>query len=59
MTEGGKVSACPECNDAIATGGLTLGEIVHCNDCGAELELVKEDPPVLELAPEIEEDCGE
>lgn len=35
------------------------GEIVQCEDCGAELEVVGLNPLVLELAPEEEEDWGE
>ncbi len=35
------------------------GEIVQCEDCGAELEVVSLNPVTLELAPEEEEDWGE
>nr|WP_246062430.1 lysine biosynthesis protein LysW [Haloactinospora alba] len=34
-------------------------EIVVCEDCSSELEVVAVDPPVLALAPEVEEDWGE
>ena len=35
------------------------GEIITCPDCGAELEVVSENPLKLELAPKEEEDWGE
>ena len=35
------------------------GEILVCPDCGAELEVVSEQPFRLELAPKEEEDWGE
>ena len=53
-------AACPECAAAIALADDTLpGEIIQCPDCGVELEVVSVDPPVLDLAPEEEEDWGE
>lgn len=51
---------CPECGAAVALAADTMAsEIVACPDCGAELEVVSLDPPVLALAPEVEEDWGE
>lgn len=38
---------------------LEIGEILDCMTCGAELEVVDVSPPVLEQAPELEEDWGE
>ncbi|WP_254861776.1 lysine biosynthesis protein LysW [Halovivax gelatinilyticus] len=35
------------------------GEILDCTTCGAELEVIETAPPVLERAPELEEDWGE
>ena len=35
------------------------GEIITCPDCGAELEVVSENPLQLEFAPQEEEDWGE
>ena len=35
------------------------GEIIECEECGAELEVVSEDPLEFALAPEEEEDWGE
>jgi alpha-aminoadipate carrier protein LysW len=36
-----------------------IGEIVECPECGAELEVVNNNPVTLALAPEVEEDWGE
>lgn len=51
---------CPECDATLNLAADVLeGEIVPCPDCGADLEVVSVDPPVLALAPEVEEDWGE
>lgn len=51
---------CPECDATLNLATDVLeGEIVPCPDCGADLEVVSVDPPVLALAPEVEEDWGE
>ena len=51
---------CPECAAMIELGPKTFkGEILVCDECGAELEVIDLDPPTLELAPEEEEDWGE
>jgi len=51
---------CPECGADITLADGTLeGEIIQCPDCGAELEVINLDPPMLDLAPEEEEDWGE
>ncbi len=53
-------AACPECDAAIAFDRSPLsGQIAHCADCGAELEVVGASPLTLEVAPEVEEDWGE
>ena len=51
---------CPVCaaevtiaDDAIA------GELLVCDDCGAELELLSVDPVKLDEAPSAEEDWGQ
>ena len=36
-----------------------VGELLVCEDCGTELELVNLDPITVEEAPEIQEDWGE
>ena len=38
---------------------LETGEILDCPTCGAELEVTDVNPPVLQKAPELEEDWGE
>ncbi|QLG60589.1 lysine biosynthesis protein LysW [Halorarum salinum] len=56
MTE----AECVECGSAVTLhDDLEIGEIVDCGTCGAELEVVDVSPPVLERAPELEEDWGE
>ena len=53
-------AACPECDAAVSFDRPPLnGEIAHCTDCQAELEVTNTDPITLELAPEVEEDWGE
>lgn len=55
-----KQAECPECAAEVALPDDVMeGEIVQCPDCGMELEVIKLDPPTLELAPEEEEDWGE
>ncbi len=54
-------ATCPECDaDVQIPEDAMQGEIVACDDCGAELELLALEPaPSLALAPEIQEDWGE
>jgi alpha-aminoadipate carrier protein LysW len=55
-----KLSAhCPECDAEIELKNVVLNEIVVCSDCGVDLEVVKLDPPTLEVAPMEAEDWGE
>jgi len=52
--------ACPECDNSVPIGGsVRINEIVECAECRSELEVVSLTPPILALAPEIEEDWGE
>ena len=54
------MTPCPECEaDVLADNDLEAGEIILCEECGAELEVVSEDPLELALAPDEEEDWGE
>lgn len=54
------MAPCPECEaDVQVEVNVQVGEIVHCPDCNAELEIVKLVPVALALAPEPEEDWGE
>jgi alpha-aminoadipate carrier protein LysW len=55
-----KLAECPECAGEVSLpDDIMEGEIVSCPDCGVELEVVNVDPPLLDLAPEEEEDWGE
>jgi alpha-aminoadipate carrier protein LysW len=54
------MAECVECGaDVSLHDNLEVGEIVDCTTCGAELEVTDTNPPVLEKAPELEEDWGE
>jgi alpha-aminoadipate carrier protein LysW len=51
---------CPECAGAVPVSDeLLVAEIVICQHCSSELEVVATGPVVLALAPEVEEDWGE
>ncbi|CAN5568508.1 lysine biosynthesis protein LysW [soil metagenome] len=50
---------CPECSAEIEQNSLELGEIIVCDECGSELEVVAVDPLRVDLAPEEDEDWGE
>lgn len=53
-------STCPECEAELSfTRRPFKGQVIHCTDCSAELEVIEREPLVLELAPEVEEDWGE
>jgi alpha-aminoadipate/glutamate carrier protein LysW len=55
------MAECPECGAEISSENATYeeGEIIDCEDCGVELEVISDDPLELALAPEEEEDWGE
>jgi alpha-aminoadipate/glutamate carrier protein LysW len=52
---------CPECDAQVAvdSAGTETGDLVVCDDCGAELEVLDAGAPRLGLAPPVEEDWGE
>ena len=51
---------CPECGASVDLDyDVVEGEIITCEECGAELEVISANPLELELAPEEEEDWGE
>lgn len=46
---------CPECNSPVSVPeDAVAGEMIFCDACGVELELVSRDPVVLELFEEEE-----
>lgn len=55
-----KMTNCPECDGTITLPSDAMdGEIIRCDDCGVELEVLSVDPASVGLAPEIQEDWGE
>ncbi len=51
---------CPECAaEVVLADDVVEGEIVTCEECEVELEVMSLSPVVLEMAPEEEEDWGE
>ena len=54
------MSECPVCGADIELAGDTMsGEVVVCDDCGTELEVLDTNPARLAEAPSAEEDWGE
>lgn len=52
-------ASCPECDAALTMSSPRVSEIVECDECRAELEVMSTAPLVVALAPEVEEDWGE
>lgn len=50
---------CPLCANMIELVDVMLNEIVECDGCAAEFELISLDPIALEEMGEDEEDYGE
>jgi lysine biosynthesis protein LysW len=57
MTSG--TVSCQNCSADIVLDNVLLNEVVECDDCAAEFEVVGLDPLVLEQLDEDEEDYGE
>lgn len=56
----GTTLPCPICrSDLIVQIGAMVGELVECGDCAGMLEVVSMSPPLVAIAPEVEEDWGE
>jgi alpha-aminoadipate carrier protein LysW len=54
------MATCPECGAEIALDYDVLdGELIECEECGADLEVISSYPLKFEKAPEEEEDWGE
>jgi len=53
-------AACPVCDaDVEIADDTVVGELMSCDDCGCELEVLSLKPVSLGEAPEAEEDWGE
>tara|TARA_A100001037_G_scaffold214145_1_gene191943 strand:+ start:9765 stop:9935 length:171 start_codon:yes stop_codon:yes gene_type:complete len=53
-------TTCVECGSELTiSDDVESGEILDCDDCGIELEVISVDPVELSTAPELEEDWGE
>ena len=52
-------SECPECAGELTLAQVELGEILVCDDCGAELEVRSLEPLSITIAPQEAEDWGE
>lgn len=50
---------CPECGAQVEDNGYELGELIICEDCGSELEVIGTNPLEVDLAPMEDEDWGE
>tara|TARA_A100001037_G_scaffold194835_1_gene174409 strand:+ start:211 stop:375 length:165 start_codon:yes stop_codon:yes gene_type:complete len=51
---------CPVCGaDVELADDAVEGELMECEECGSELEVISVDPPEIAEAPEAEEDWGE
>ena len=54
------MAECPICAAEFSLADDTMtGEIIVCDDCGAELEVISLDPVELAEAPSAEEDWGQ
>jgi len=53
------MAVCPECGFVIELKAPELGEIIECDGCGIDLEVVGVEPVEFEMAPEEREDWGE
>ena len=54
------MNECPVCEAAVAISEDPVeGELLECEECGTELEILALDPITLGEAPDAEEDWGE
>jgi alpha-aminoadipate/glutamate carrier protein LysW len=54
------MSECPVCGAELSLAkDIVKGELLECDDCGTELEVVSVEPLQLAEAPEAEEDWGQ
>ncbi|HEY5740452.1 MAG TPA: lysine biosynthesis protein LysW [Gammaproteobacteria bacterium] len=58
--QGNTMGECPICAAQVhVSTGTIPGELLVCDDCGAELEVIETDPVELAEAPSAEEDWGQ
>jgi alpha-aminoadipate carrier protein LysW len=43
------MGTCPECGSAVEATDAQLGEILVCSGCGADLEVISNDPLTFEV----------
>jgi lysine biosynthesis protein LysW len=43
------MATCPSCNTPVDDAGAGLGEILVCTGCGADLEVISENPVTFEV----------
>ncbi|MGI8608170.1 MAG: lysine biosynthesis protein LysW [Candidatus Dormibacteria bacterium] len=43
------MATCPECSTEVLDEKPALGEILVCTGCGADLEVISEDPLTVEV----------
>lgn len=48
------MNTCPECGATVEVDQPSLGEIVVCTGCGADLEVISQDPLTFEVYEEEE-----
>ena len=54
------MAECPTCGAEVElTNDAVVGELLSCDDCGMELEILKLEPVELAEAPSAEEDWGQ
>ncbi len=54
------MSECPVCGaDVELASDAVVGELLSCDDCGIELEILKLEPVEIGEAPLAEEDWGQ
>ncbi|MCB1740593.1 MAG: lysine biosynthesis protein LysW [Gammaproteobacteria bacterium] len=54
------MAECPVCGADVEVGDDAIeGELMECEECGTELEVLSVDPVSLGEAPESEEDWGQ
>lgn len=54
------MATCPDCGAEVDLDyDVVEGELVECDECGADLEVISSNPLEFDRAPEEEEDWGE